>query len=159
LAVKKILLALDSSAHSRRAAEYLAEVAGHLPGCEVLLLTVISRWPVTVAEPVTDEPLPVQGEVHGDEDIQKALAEAQEFMREISELLLQSGFAETRLQRLLIPQEHGVAQDIIAMAEGTGCDTIVVGRRNLSKVQSIFLGSVSADLVKQAVGRTVWVVE
>lgn len=157
--MKKFLLALDPSPQSRRAAEYLAEVAGPLPGCEVLLVMVLSRWPVAVPPPVGDEPLPAPGEVHGDEDAQRELAAAQAFFAEMSQLLMRSGFDETRVKRLIVPQERSVAQAIIAMAESTGCDTIVVGRRNLSKVESLLLGSVSADLVKQAVGRTVWVVE
>jgi len=157
--VKKILLALDCSPHSRRAAEYLADVVGRLPGCEVVLLSVVSRWPLSVDELDSDVPLPTGGEVHGDEDTQKELTLAQEFLTEIEQLLVLKGFDETQLQRRLVPQERGVAQDVIATAENTGCDTIVVGRRNLSKVESIFLGSVSAALVKQAVGRTVWVVE
>lgn len=157
--MKKFLLALDTSPQSRRAAEYLAEVAGPLPGCEVLLLMVLSRWPVAVSAPVADQPLPAPGEVHGDEDAQGDLAEAQAFFAEISQLLLESGLDPARVGRLIVPQQGSVAQGIIAMAEISGCDTIVVGRRNLSKVQSLLLGSVSADLVKQAVGRTVWVVE
>lgn len=157
--MKKILLALDPSPQSRRAAEYLADIAGSLPGCEVLLLSVVSRWPLTLSEPIADEPLPAGGEVHGDEDTQKELQQAQAFLNEITLTLLQSGFSEARVQRRLIPQERGVAQDIIAVAESDECDTIVVGRRNLSKVESIFLGSVSSTLVKQATGRTVWVVE
>lgn len=157
--MKKILLALDPSPHSRRAAMYLAEVAGHLPGCEVLLLMVLNRWPKTVVESVADEPLPVQGEVHGDEDGHQGLVEAQTFATEISRLLTQKGFDENRVQRLFIPQQRGVASDILAMAESSACDTIVVGRRNLSKMRSLFIGSVSEDLVTHAVGRTVWVVE
>lgn len=157
--MKKFLLALDPSPQSRRAAEYLAEVAGPLPGCEVLLVMVLSRWPVAVPAPVSDEPLPTPGEVHGAEDAQREMAAARAFIVEMSRLLLRSGLDQARVKRLIVPQERSVAQAIIAMAESTGCDTIVVGRRNLSKVESLLLGSVSADLVKQAVGRTVWVVE
>lgn len=157
--MKQFLLALDPSPQSRRAAEYLAEVAGPLPGCEVLLVMVLSRWPVAVPAPVGDQPLPTAGEVHGDEDARQELAAAQAFCAEISQLFIAGGLDQTRVRRLILPQERSVAQTIIAMAENSGCDTIVVGRRNLSKVQSLLLGSVSADLVKQAVGRTVWVVE
>ena len=157
--MKKFLLALDPSPQSRRAAEYLAEVAGPLPGCEVLLVMVLGRWPVALPAPVGDEPLPTPGEVHGAEDAQRELTAAQAFLAEMSQRLLRSGLDQARVKRLIVPQERSVAQAIIAMAESTGCDTIVVGRRNLSKVESLVLGSVSADLVKQAVGRTVWVVE
>lgn len=156
--MKKILLALDPSPHSRRAAEYLAAVVGHLPECQVLLLVVIGRWPATVTEPVSDVPLPAPEEVHGYEDPQKELVQAQAFLSEVLRLLVQKGIDEARLQRLIIPQSRGIAQDVVAVAENEGCDTIVVGRRNFSKLESFFLRSISADMVKHAVNHTVWVV-
>jgi nucleotide-binding universal stress UspA family protein len=157
--MKKFLLALDLSPHSRRAAEALAGVAGFIPDSEVLLLAVISRWPSTVKPGLADAPLPTPGEVHGDEDAQSELAQAQAMLKEISQLFTDHGVGEERLRRLLKPQERGVAKDVLELAASEGCDTIVIGRRNLSKVQSLLLGSVSAAIVQQATGRSVWVVE
>lgn len=156
--MKKILLALDPSSHSRRAAEYLAAAVGPLPDCEILLLMVIGRWPATVTEPVGDEPLPEPEEVHGYEDPQKELVQAQVFLSEVSQLLMARGVTESRLNRLIIPQARSIALDVIAVAESEGCDTIVVGRRNFSRLESFFLRSISADMIKHAVNHTVWVV-
>lgn len=157
--MKKFLLALDCSPHSRRAAEALAEVAGCIPGSEVLLLAVISRWPVSVEPGQADKPLPAPDEVHGDEDPQFELAQAQAMLQEIFQLFLDHGVGEERLQCLLKPQRRGVAREVLELAASEGCDTIVIGRRNLSKVQSLLLGSVSAAIVQQASGRSVWVIE
>lgn len=129
-----------------------------MPDCEILLLMVIGRWPATVTEPVGDGPLPEPEEVHGYEDPQKELVQAQVFLSEVSQLLVARGVTETRLNRLIIPQAKSIAQDVIAVAENEGCDTIVVGRRNFSRLESFFLRSISADMIKHAVNHTVWVV-
>jgi nucleotide-binding universal stress UspA family protein len=97
--------------------------------------------------------------VHGDEDLQAELARAQAFQQEISRLLSASGIEQERQRVFLLPQERGVARDILELADREECDTIVVGRRNLSRVQSLLLGSVSAAIVQNASGRSVWVVE
>lgn len=157
--VNRFLLALDPSPHSRQAAEYLAAIAGQLKGSQVVLLSVLPTWPSGVSSPVTDEPVMLTGEVHGGEDAGERLGQAQAFMAEIVALFQRRGLEADRIQRLIVPQDKGVAEDIVAAAEQHECDTVVVGRRDLSAVQSIFLGSVSSELVKNLEGRTVWVVE
>ena len=157
--VNRFLLALDPSPHSRQAAEYLASIAGQLKDSQVLLLTVLATWPSGVPSPVTDEPVKTTGEVHGGEDAGELLGKAQDFMTEIAELFQRRGVESRRIHRLIVPQDKGIAEDIVATAQAHECDTVVVGRRDLTAVQAIFLGSVSAELVKQLEGRTVWVVE
>ncbi|BCA78298.1 universal stress protein [Desulfuromonas sp. AOP6] len=157
--MNRFLLALDPSSHSRQAAEYLAAIAGQLEGSQVLLLTVMATWPSGVPSPVTDEPVKMTGEVHGGEDAGELLGKAQAFMAEIVALFQRRGVAASRINRLIVPQDKGVAEDIVAMAQTHECDTVVVGRRDLSAVQAIFLGSVSSELVNSLEGRTVWVVE
>lgn len=156
--MKKILLALDPSPQSQRAAVTVAEVVRHLPSCEVLL-AVISQCPPDLRPPLADVQLPMAGEVHGDVDALAELAEGQVLLREISLLFLQRGVAAERVRRILQPKIRGVARDLLDLAASEDCDTIVVGRRDLSKVQSLLLGSVSTAIVQNAVGRSVWVVE
>jgi nucleotide-binding universal stress UspA family protein len=157
--MKKFLLALDPSSHSRRAAEVLAEVVAQLCGAQVLLVTVIGSWPAAIEPPEAGQALPPGGEVHGDEDAQAEFAQAQAFLQEISRLLAASGIAQERQRLFLLPQQRGVARDLLELAASEECDTIVVGRRNLSRVQSLLLGSVSAAIVQNASGRSVWVIE
>lgn len=157
--MKTILLALDPSPQSRRAARIVADVVRHLPDREILLLTVISRWPEGVPLLCADMAPPPAGEVHGDFDRRAELAAAQALLQEITLLLVEGGVPPGRLRRLIRPQVHGIARDVLKVAEQEGCDTIVVGRRNQSKVQSLLLGSVSAAVVQNAAGRSVWVLD
>ncbi len=153
----KILLALDLSPHSRRAAEYLARVAPHLPGCSVTALVVSSGIPYTPAGK-SDDPAK-EPEVHGYEDHHKEVRELEAFLEEIRDLLLKGGLSPDAVHLRIKPLGRGVALDILDDAQVEGCDTIVLGRRGLSTVQSLLMGSVSSTVVKNAEGKTVWVVE
>ncbi|WP_305042179.1 universal stress protein [Geoalkalibacter sp.] len=150
-----ILLALDCSPHSRRAAEYVAQLAPHLPDCRLSLLVVCTGIPYS-AQAAAEETAP---EVHGDEDHQQERQEIDAFLGEIEDLLIRAGFPAARLERRVKPLGRGVVQDILDEAAAAQCDTLVVGRRGVSKMRALLLGSVSAELVRQAGGRTVWVVE
>jgi nucleotide-binding universal stress UspA family protein len=157
--VRKLLLAVDCTSYSRRAAEYLATVAPHVPDCQVVLFSVMTGIPYNNRELeklVGSASTPP--EVHGDEDHQRELTQINTFFQEIAALLIASGFPAERLQTVAKPISRGVAQDIIDEAEETGCDTIVVGRRGLSMVREMLLGSVSSDLVHKA-PLAVWVIE
>lgn len=151
-----ILLALDCSTHSRRAAEYVARVAPHLPGSRVTLLVVSTGIPYTA--PGADESK-AEPELHGDEDHKQERKEVEGFLAEMEQLLMAAGLPAARIQKRIKTLGRGVVQDILDEAAAAGCDTLVVGRRGISKVRALLLGSVSSELVQQASGRTVWVVE
>jgi len=82
---------------------------------------------------------------------------AQVFLHEAKSLLLKANFREDDVSVILQKQQVGIARDIIA--EGSqGYDAVVVGRRGLSKLGDIFLGSVSYKIVHAIEGVPVWVV-
>ncbi len=153
----KILLALDLSPHSRRAAEYVSRVAPQLQGCSVTALVVSSGIPYSAGQEGIDSK--EEPEVHGYEDHRKEVQEVETFLEEIRDLLLKGGLSPEALNLRIKPLGRGVALDILDEAQIAGCDTIVVGRRGLSTVQSLLMGSVSSTIVKNADGRAVWVVE
>jgi nucleotide-binding universal stress UspA family protein len=157
--VRKVLLAIDCSPYSKRAAEYLTTVAPHVPDCEIFLFSVMTGIPYDsreVQKLVGTAPAPP--EVHGDEDHQQEVKQVRGFFQEVSALLAVRGFPAERLHTIAKPIRRGVAQDIIDQAMELGCDTIVVGRRGLSLVREMLQGSVSSDLVHKA-PLAVWVIE
>ncbi|MBE0599126.1 MAG: universal stress protein [Desulfuromonadales bacterium] len=151
----KFLLALDCSAHSQRAADYLARLAPALGDSQVVLFSVLTGVPYTEAE-MADNPPPA--EVHGDVDYQQEITAARAFLEEVRDRLQAAGFAAERLQVQLSPVRRGIAQDVFDAAVENGCTTIVVGRRGMSRVRKLLLGSVSKHLVHHAGAMTVWVV-
>lgn len=82
---------------------------------------------------------------------------AQVFLHEARSLLLKANLREEYVSVILQKQQVGIARDIIA--EGSrGYDAVVVGRRGLSKLENIFLGSVSYKIVQGVENTPVWVV-
>lgn len=151
-----ILLALDCSPHSRRAVEYVARIAPHLPECRVTLLVVSTGIPYSAQAEGKDKTEP---ELHGDEDHRQERKEVDAFLDNMEKILVDSGIAPEFLQKRVKPLARGVAHDILDEAVATDSDTLVVGRRGVSKVRALFIGSISSELIKLAEGRTVWVVE
>lgn len=157
--MKKLLLALDCSQHSQRAADYVTAILPYLPQCELVLFSVVSGIPYSEAELAK---LTGAGEqhpkVHGDEDHQRELAQIQTFFTDVCARLEEKGFPAARVERRIQPLRRGYAQDIMDAAKDSGSDTIVVGRRGQSKIREIFGQSVSHDTLHCADAITVWVV-
>lgn len=156
--MKKVLIALDCSAPSMRAAEYAAEIVPHLPGCEVLLFSVLTGIPYgegVLTELTGTEPV----ELHGDEDYRQEVDQVREFLAATARLFAERRLPEERLAALAKPLRRGIALDILDEAHANNCDTVVVGRRGLSKVKEMVIGSVSHDLVHKAEGLAIWVVD
>ncbi|ABK15883.1 universal stress protein [Syntrophobacter fumaroxidans] len=79
--------------------------------------------------------------------------------REARQLLIEGGFAESGIVTHFALESDEIAQIIFDAAREMGCSTVVVGRRRLSRVKELLLGSVSNSLVKLARGISVWVVD
>lgn len=155
--MKKVMLAADCSAHSKRAAEYLARVAPHIPNCRIVLFSVTTGIPYGDTETLESGTQPP--ELHGDEDHRQEQEQLQSFHSNVKHLLEERGIDKKQVKSLIKPLLKGVSQDILEEALACGCDTIVVGRRGLSRVKEMLMGSVSSDLIHRASGVTVWVVE
>ena len=156
--MKKILVALDCSPASRRAAAYTAEIVPSLPDCSVTLFAVLTGVPY--GEEVLTELLgPEEIELHGDDDHRQELAVVQRVLSDAARLFQDRRFPIERLKLVTKPLRRGIAQDILDEAQSRGCDTIVVGRRGLSMMKQVVLGSVSRDVIQKAEDLAIWVID
>jgi nucleotide-binding universal stress UspA family protein len=73
--------------------------------------------------------------------------------------LLAVGFSESRIELKLKANSIDPAQDIQAEAESGEIPTIAVGRRGLSQVKSLLLGSISSKVAQYALRHSVWIVD
>jgi len=73
--------------------------------------------------------------------------------------LLEGGFSEDQLSTAFTVQSGEMAEILIEEAQKRQCPTLIVGRRGLSRLKELFLGSVSKSVTKSARGITVWIVD
>lgn len=133
--MKKILLAIDGSDHSKRAAQVAGELSAGL------------RIPVDVVNVVSDATLVTAGPVHEYARIEKIALSQRE--------LLQALGADLVVQAANTVREAGgdvgttdvligaPAHEIVRYADSHNADCIVMGRRGLGDVGGLFMGSVS----------------
>jgi nucleotide-binding universal stress UspA family protein len=141
-----------------RAVEYVADIAPHLPGCEVVLFSVLTGIPYG-EESLTELSGTAPVELHGDDDYRRELEQVQGFMTALARRFTEKHLPEERLTTLAKPLRRGIALDILDEARSSNCDTVVVGKRGLSKIKTMVEGSVSLALVHKSEGLAIWVVD
>lgn len=80
-------------------------------------------------------------------------------LEEAKRHLFATGFPPERMQTKLALNSTDPARDILQTAEEEKIQTIVVGRRGRSQLETLLIGSVSAKVAQYAQHRTVWVVD
>ncbi len=79
-------------------------------------------------------------------------------MKKAREALTQSGFDASQVA-LRYGHEDDIARNILEEARIGQHETIVVGRHGASRVKRLFGGGVTDQLLRDAKGFTIWVVE
>jgi nucleotide-binding universal stress UspA family protein len=129
-APKKILAAVDGSEDGYRAAEYAIELAAKLQST-ILFLYVAGA---SSAEPSYSITADMAGsfERMGNEALSKCSEDAKK--------------KGVTFETLLVPGDP--VDEILKAAKKTNCDSIVVGKRGLSKMEKLLMGSVSDRVSK-----------
>jgi nucleotide-binding universal stress UspA family protein len=154
---KKILIAVDGSSYSFQAIKYVATLCSGSP-VEVSLLHVLPMaaeellWQISLDETVKSK-IKEQYERFNDE-CQRA---AQKFLDEAKEILVNSGYVPDVIMTMLRQWQSGIARDIMAEAK-KGYEAVVLGRRGIGRVESLMLGSVSAQVIQGVDWIPVWVI-
>ncbi len=145
-----LLTAVDQSENSRRAVDYLSRWVACMEGVQVTLLHVIK-------EPSRDV-LPDEDE--REEYIGQKEAAAESLLSRCREELESRGIPPEKIQTSVLNccAPDTVVETILGEAETGGYDTIVLGRRGMSKKEEYIFGSVTSRIVREVAHATVWVV-
>ena len=156
----KILLPLDASEGAMRAVQYVAYVLEGTKGIEVTLLHVIRGF--DIFQQVIGKSFVPGNDRDWVEQAEKELESAGKEMEPVfEEARRRLTKASIRCEREHCKISRGVssrAGAIVEEAQRGGFDTIVVGRRGISKVQEFFMGRVSNKVIQLAKDKTIWVV-
>jgi nucleotide-binding universal stress UspA family protein len=157
--VKKILLPVDGSEHSRRAVEFAGYLGASLGKnlAKLALLRVVSGRYMSRYIPYIDfraEILKLSNSFrehkkqHIEKVVKPSLDEGERILRDLG--------VGIGIEKLIF--EGDPAHEIIRIAYEKGFSTIVMGRRGLSEIMELLLGSITNKVVHAASRLTVYVV-
>ena len=152
---KKLLLAIDGSKNSLTALDYVGRLFKNCPETTLVLFHVLPSIPPIYKEENSIDPLAQNHLAQWKEKQQEAI---EGVLKKSKERLIKSGWPESQIQIRAQEKRIGIARDILFEAEKGIYDAVVIGRRGLSKVVELFLGSVSNKVIQGANELPVWVV-
>lgn len=146
---RRVLVAVDGSDNAMRAVDL---VAGMLGGFDysVGLVTVLRA----VAQPERDS----AAESAFNDFLEDIEPQVRTSLNQAQERLSAAGFDDSRLTLEIVRGAESRAAAIVGTADQGGFDTIVLGRRGLSRVQQFFAGRVSTKVLQIGQKYHVWIV-
>jgi len=141
--VTKILVAMDTSEEATKVLDFAGNMMD-ITDCEVSLLHVIRGVEAWTAE--------------ASEQLQKAEMAATTLLEEAIGRLQRAGLNRDRISSKIRSGVASRAEAIVEEARKSGCGTIIVGRRGMSRVREFFMGRVSKKVLQLAKWNAVWVV-
>lgn len=154
--LRKILIAVDGSIHSKSALAYVASVLRQSPEVQFTLFNVqpiISQY--LLEEARTDS----KADAELRRVIDRQTVDSNELLEKAREKFVTMGIESGRIKIVSHVRRQGQAKDIIDYAHQHLYDAIVVGRRGMSRIQKAFMGSTSAKIVEHAASIPVWIVD
>jgi nucleotide-binding universal stress UspA family protein len=147
---RNILIAVDNSENARRAVQYVADFLRGLPWVHITLLTIISQ--------------PPDDYFTSKQEQQKWVADqnaaADKILEEHREILIRSGFQEKTVNvKRFMSFCPSIADCILSEQKALQSDTLVIGRRGISKKEEFMFGSTSNKLLHSAKDCSIWVIE
>ena len=157
---QRILVSMDPSEDSLRAVDYVGSMLGGSSGYELVLFHALRG--IDVFEQILGRPLWPSHEKEWVEKAENEMEDASKHMettfQEARRRLERLGIDLARVKQKIATGVASRAGAIVDEASMGAFDTIVVGRRGLSKVQEFFMGRVGNKVIQLAKDKTVWVV-
>jgi nucleotide-binding universal stress UspA family protein len=153
---KKILMAIDDSPHSRLAVDYAVRMKKLVAGLGFTLLHIqppISHFLLDEAKRSG------QAQIELNRAVARNAEASASLLAKYKELMVRAGIAEAAVELLTFPRHLGLAKDILDHAQNGLFDAVLLGRRGISTVQQMFMGSVSAHLIQNSPVIPVWLVD
>ena len=160
----RVLLAVDESENSHRVVQYVGSLLRRTPDVAVTLFHVLKPMPRELLEhggsenPAAEAELSTQLRNEQEAWIRKEREFECHVLKKACETLAQSGF-DMSLMAVKYGHEDDIARNILEEARSGHHETIVVGRHGTSRIKRIFGGGVTDQLLRDAKGFAIWVVE
>lgn len=152
---KKVMIAVDESVHSKNAIRYASNISATIQNANFTLFYVqpmISHYLLDEAEkdPASEAELK--------RIIDKNTLAGIGLLEKYKEQMIMMGVSEQYIEVVTQPRMLGLAKDIIQYSHSKSYDSIIVGRRGLSGLQEVIIGSVSANVLEHSKAIPVWLI-
>jgi nucleotide-binding universal stress UspA family protein len=140
----KILVAIDGSDYSMKAAEYTIDIARDNKA-QLIALTVLDISKIGYGVSAF-----IASPMHGLDELKRKRKEAQEWLDKVAKLTASQKATDNIQFKSQIEESMSVAGTIVEFAENQNIDLIVVGSRGRSGFTKLLLGSVASTVVTYA---------
>jgi nucleotide-binding universal stress UspA family protein len=152
---KKVLIAVDGSFYSRKAIEYTVKMEHLIKDLNYVLINIHPKISEFLIE-----------DARRDRQAKAALKEVsdrnhEDSMRILSEsksIMTRLGIKEEYVETVSLPVSRGTSKAILDYSKKCLCDAIVMGRRGVSRLAEVFMGSVTNEVLEHTSVTPVWAV-
>ncbi len=153
---KEIMIAVDDSRHSRNAVRYAIDFYHAVKDVKFIIMHVQA----TISQYLMDE---AKKKPQAYADLQKLHRKnsdaAMRLLDGYKDQMAAAGVAADCLEMKTHPRKLGVAKDVLDAAAAGRYDALILGRRGLSGLQDLIIGSVSANIVNNSIDTPVWLID
>jgi nucleotide-binding universal stress UspA family protein len=153
---RKLLIALDTSIYSSNTLHYLEQLFAGLADIRLHLLTVVTCNPSENATAWLDK-MELQSLLKGEE--QKRYAAARKFLRQAVERLKRNNISPEQVTTEVKISTNPPAAEVLNIARKGVFDALVLGRRGVSKLEELIMGSVSSTMFEKCHDVPIWIID
>jgi nucleotide-binding universal stress UspA family protein len=148
---KHIVIAVDNSVHSKASVHYAAALSQKIGTLDVMLVHI---------EPILSDYLHEARNLSAMRVLkEKNRAKAMELLTSFKDTMVRKGMPEGRIQLKTLSRKRGIAEDLLTFAQEGQYDAILTGRRGVSYLKNLMMGSVTANLLTHSKIVPIWVVD
>jgi len=153
---KKVLISADDSRHSKNAVQYAVQASAMVPKLHFVLFHVQPMISLFLQEEARKKH---KTRIELEKLIQKNDSSARKLLEELRDEMVRKGIGADRIEITTRQRKQGLAKDILEYSQSKHYDAIVIGRRGLSRLQEMIMGSASANIVEHSQVIPVWLVD
>ncbi len=137
----RLLLAADGSSHALKAVEYVGFMFKDR-NIDIKVIHVLPPIPPILREHrPSDKDFTEWQTSYKDKWVKMHQERAEGILKEVRQTLLQLGIKEDRIEMEVYPGITTVAKDLCFYARGGAFDALILGRRGISKIKELIVGS------------------
>ena len=153
---KKILLTADDSLSAKNAVRYCVRMSAYIKN---LTYTLFHVQPAVSGFLVDEAKTNMKARSKMAKLKKENARKSKEMLEELKSDMVGMGIEADRIETRTASRKQGLDKDIIEHAQEGKYDALVVGRRGFSRVQEVFVGSLTAKLVAHSQVTPLWVVD